>query len=108
MSDLLDLLREQEHETDPRREWVHSTLPNMGYACGGNLVDGLPDGGPRGKWILGGWSETAVGYSLGWANDLISSSVSGSPHSAAFSNRSVSKTKAASFGAISTTRIVIA
>jgi hypothetical protein len=42
------------------------------------------------------------------ANDLISSSVSGSPHSAAFSNRSVSKTKAASFGAISTTRIVIA
>lgn len=60
--DLLDLIREQEHAVDPRREWVHLVMPNMDYACGGNLVDGLPDGGPPGKWRLGG-----PGTDAGWA-----------------------------------------
>lgn len=57
MTDLLDLLQEQEDAADPRSEWVHSVMPNMGYACGGDMVDGLPDGGPRGRWVLGGWGR---------------------------------------------------
>lgn len=67
MTDLLDLLREQEHAADPRSEWVHSVMPNMGYACGGDMIDGLPTGdvdgngepvfGPPGRWVLGGWGK---------------------------------------------------
>jgi hypothetical protein len=55
-ADAAKAARAAKDAADPRSAWVHSTLPNMGYACGGNIVNGLPDGGPRGRNILGGWS----------------------------------------------------
>jgi hypothetical protein len=52
MTDLLDLLREAQHDVDARRDWVHACLPSMGYMCGGTIL-GLADGGPGGHMVLG-------------------------------------------------------
>lgn len=56
MTDLLDLLAEQERAADPRAELVHYCLPSMGYVCGGTIL-GLADGGPGGHQSLGGYGH---------------------------------------------------
>lgn len=62
MTDLLDLLDEEEQAADPRAHHVHSLLPAMGYVCGGTPL-GLADGGPPGHLHVGGWG-TAEQWSL--------------------------------------------